>query len=168
MSPIKGKLLKRLFTRRSFPGLMDLYDGNYVLLERLVPDLDAVGPVGVSRAAGSPDLHLRVLERCRYTTTLSLTYYFDAPDGREIADPDLRIRVYHDLRVVETMACRRNGYLAAELMAGEGKGALDCRWDSNRFLEKWLEYSLVQGHCFRARQPGGDPTTAREESLETL
>lgn len=151
MSSDKSTLLKRLLKRRSFPGLMDLYEGNYVLLQRLIPDLGSVGPSEVSRASGSPDLHLRVLERCKYTTTLLLTYYFEAADGTRIADPDLRVRVYHDARVVETMACRRGGYMVVDPLVGKGKKEMDCRWDSNLFLRKWLEYSLAQGHGFHGR-----------------
>lgn len=148
MPVVKSELLKRILKRRSFSGLMDLYEINYGLLNRLIPRLDSItGPV-VSSVPESPDLYLSVEERCPFTTMLRLTYYFTAPDGKTVADPDLQVRLYHDARQAEAVACRLRGAMATPLAGGEPLSPLECKWDSNLFLEKWLRYALSLGHSF--------------------
>ncbi len=145
MNATKSDLLKRVLKRRTFSGLMELYECNYRLLHQLIPEPGQLPEEAVSRAPGSPDLHLRVEERSRFTTTLAMTYYFDEDEGEPVANPDVQIRIYHDARQVEILACRPRGFRA--LNEG-GRAHADCRWDSNLFLEKWLRYSLGQGHGF--------------------
>ncbi len=54
----------------------------------------------VSRVAEDCDLRLSVTERSPYTTSFDLTYLFEAPDGLTTY-PDMRVRIYHDARLVE-------------------------------------------------------------------
>lgn len=147
MNAVKRDYLKRVLTRRSFAGLMDLYEENYRLLQALIPDLDQLPDAVISRLPGVKDLYLTIQEKCKFTTTISLTYYFELDNGERVADPDLVIRIYHDARQAEAMACRPTGFMALE-NTGEKKPFMDCRWESNLFVEKWLRYSLKQGHSF--------------------
>lgn len=130
-------------SQRDFPGLMALYEENYMRLRRLAPRLDRVGDRAVSRVAGCIDLHLVVVERARYTTTVRLTYVFEDATG-ERWEPDLRVRVQHDARTAEAM----------EVHMGRGRYRFDARrtlqrsWERNRFLHKWLGYCLYRGHRF--------------------
>ena len=62
---------------RSFVGLMALYESNYLRLIQLVPELDRLDGCFRSRVAGDCDLYVEILERSRYTVTLSLTYHFE-------------------------------------------------------------------------------------------
>ncbi|WP_067562456.1 DUF1249 domain-containing protein [Halofilum ochraceum] len=133
-------------SRRNFPGLMALYEENYMRLRRLVPRVDAIDGSAVSRVSGCVDLHVTIIERARYTTTLRLTYAFT--DGDEVRyEPDLRIRVQHDARTAEAM----------EVHMGRGRYHFDARrtlercWERNRFLHKWLGYCLHRGHRFPGR-----------------
>jgi len=133
-------------SRRNFPGLMALYEENYMRLRRLVPRFDAIDGSAVSRVSGCVDLHVTVIERSRYTTTLRLTYTFaDGDDVRH--EPDLRVRVQHDARTAEAM----------EVHMGRGRYHFDARrtlercWERNRFLHKWLGYCLHRGHRFPGR-----------------
>lgn len=135
-------------SRRNFPGLMALYEENYMRLRRLVPRFDAIDGSAVSRVSGCIDLHVTIIERSRYTTTLRLTYRFaDGDDVRH--EPDLRVRVQHDARTAEAMAVHM----------GRGRYHFDARrtlvrsWERNRFLHKWLGYCLHRGHRF-PRCPG--------------
>ncbi|MCK5093064.1 MAG: DUF1249 domain-containing protein, partial [Gammaproteobacteria bacterium] len=75
--------LSKVLSRRSFYGLMDLYEKNYALLSRLIPDLDKMAIKTESRVNGSPALYLSIEERCKYTTMLSITYYFEGSEGSE-------------------------------------------------------------------------------------
>jgi uncharacterized protein YqiB (DUF1249 family) len=147
MKAAKRDYLKRILTRRSFAGLMDLYEENYRLLQTLAPDLDQLSGTVISRVAGSKDLYLTIQEKCKFTTTISLTYFFELDEGETIADPDLVIRIYYDARQAEAMACRPSGFMALENTA-EKKPYMDCRWESNLFVEKWLRYCIKQGYRF--------------------
>src|SRR5690606_40648131 len=82
---------------RSFTGRMTLYESKYIRLKRLVGDPRAMRGALVSCLADEPVLHLQVLEQTRYTTVLLLTYRFDGAG----AEPDLRVRIYHDARMAE-------------------------------------------------------------------
>jgi uncharacterized protein YqiB (DUF1249 family) len=137
----------------SFAALMDLYERNYILVRRLVPQLPASGNHLISEVAEGLDLHLQVYERHRYTSDLVLTYRFCRPEGFEF-EPDLNIRVYHDARVAEVRAAHLRGWPAFPAFPSglSQKNCLYARWRVNRFLFKWLGYCLHQGHCFDATQ----------------
>jgi uncharacterized protein YqiB (DUF1249 family) len=166
MLATKPNLLAKLLKRRDFTGLMELYEINYRLLCRLVPALAQAESSAVSQVEGSPDLHLKVEERSKFTTTFSLTYYFESAAGEPVSDPDLRIRVYHDARLAETMSCRRSGFMAMDPKRAAKRSEVDCKWESNLFLEKWLAYTLAQGHCFAVHATSSDRPAV--ESLEAF
>lgn len=132
----------------TFAGLMDLYESNYIRLRNLVPELDAMPAIAVSRVPGALDLHLQIIERCRFTTTLGLTYRFHDEEGVFPA-PDIRVRIYHDAQVGEVIACgRRRGLHHAEYNRLHNNYSRTEKWRMNRFLQKWLSYCLRQGHLF--------------------
>jgi uncharacterized protein YqiB (DUF1249 family) len=124
----------------SFVGLMTLYESNYIRLGWLVGDLRSLAGVHRSRVADDCELKLTVLEHGPYTTTLTLTYAFDAPSGAPDA-PDLEVRVYHDARVAEARAL-------GSAPRGADDERLDSRWSRNMMLNKWLEYCSDRGHRF--------------------
>jgi uncharacterized protein YqiB (DUF1249 family) len=133
---------------RNFAGLMELYECNYIRLRNLVPDLDTMPDHVISRIDAVLDLHLRVVERCKFTTTLSLTYYFHDQQGRFPA-PDMQLRMYHDAQVGEVISCgRRRGFRHATYNRMYNRYSLSEKWRMNRFLQKWLGYCLLQGHRF--------------------
>ena len=129
--------------RRNLPGLMALYEENYIRLRQLMPRPTAVGRTMVSRVPHCIDLHLTVLERSRYTTTLKLTYRF-VQGAYTRQEPDLTVRIHHDARTAEAMDIHRE----------RGRYRFDARrtlrrsWERNRFLHKWLGYCLRRGHRF--------------------
>jgi uncharacterized protein len=125
---------------RSFPALMGLYESNYLRLARLAGNLAALVGTCVSRVAGDCDLLLTVHERARYTSELQLTYLLPAPGRAHALErvPDLRLRLYHDARL-----------LAVHEQRGAGADReLDRRWASNLLLNKWLDYCVERGHRF--------------------
>ncbi len=143
--------LRALDQSDTFAGLMDLYERNYIGLRRLVPVLPRDRRPWLSRVPNGLDLHLQLLERHRYTTDLILTYRFEKPEGVRF-EPDLQLRIYHDARQAEVMSAhlRNRPEFAAESCA-----RLRTRWRINRFLLKWLNYCLHQGHCFEPRANAG-------------
>lgn len=136
---------------RSFVGLMALYESNYLRLLQLVPELERLDGCFRSRVAGDCELFVEILERCRYTITMSLTYHFESDDGR-IADPDMKIRAYLDGRLAEAMSLVGD-HRHAELrrLIRKNRRELDARWRRNVIFNKWLEYLSDQGHLILER-----------------
>ena len=135
----------------SFVGLMSLYESNYLRLLQLVPEIERLDGCFRSRVAGECDLHVEILERCRYTVTLSLTYRFDTGEG-DIANPDMIVRVYLDGALAESMsfgAEQRHDRLRQLVSAH--KRELSARWKRNIILNKWLEFLSDQGHLILER-----------------
>jgi uncharacterized protein YqiB (DUF1249 family) len=133
---------------QNFAGLMELYECNYICLRNLVPDLDVMPDDVCSRIDGVLDLHLRIVERCKFTTTLNLSYMFHDKEGRFPA-PDMQVRMYHDAQVGEVISCgRRRGVRHASYNRMFNSYTLVEKWRMNRFLQKWLGYCLMQGHRF--------------------
>ncbi len=133
---------------RNLAGLMALYESNYLRLRRLAPDLERLGETNLSTVEGAMDLHLRVMERFKYTTEIILTYSFSGPID-PILEPNVRIRVYHDAHVVEAMsATLRYLHRSNRCHRGAVPTELEKRWEVNRFLQRWLGYCGRQGHLF--------------------
>lgn len=136
---------------KSFVGLMALYESNYLRLLRLIPDIEQIDGCFRSRVAGDCDLHLEIIEHCRYTVTLALTYHFTTPDGLLI-DPDMKLRVYLDGQLAEVMAIgKQKNNAALGHLVREHRKELDLRWRRNIVLNKWLEYLSDQGHLILDR-----------------
>ncbi|MEZ5561615.1 MAG: DUF1249 domain-containing protein [Gammaproteobacteria bacterium] len=146
-----------IVARRSLGALMALYEGNFLKLAGLAPMLLPERPAGALVAvSGSPhdlDLHLTVDAVTRYTLDLRLSYHFDDPAGC-VADPDLRLRVYLDARMVEVL-----GWIHAprhdtlRKLLNDSSRELDRRWSKNIMFGKWLDYLHDMGHGFRASAP---------------
>lgn len=133
---------------RNLAALIALYESNYVRLLRLVPELNAMEGTTVSRVANALNLYLTVVERSKYTTSLSLTYQFQ--DGDDFfAEPNAHIRVYHDARAVEVLSqVRRRRTNPVRRWHRRHTPELDRKWELNRFLYKWLGFCQRQGHIF--------------------
>ena len=132
----------RSIANRSFSGLMDLYEQNYIRLRKIAPDLCLADNM-ISSVDGHHDLFLFVHERYKYTTMLSMTYRFGKP-GRYLYEPDLHLKMYHDAKVVEVqhLNSRSQGLIVVDDL-------LIKKWAINRYLFKWLGYCLYQRHFFQ-------------------
>lgn len=126
---------------RSFSGLMDLYELNYLRLKKIAPDLGIADEM-ISVSPGHLDLYLSVTERCKYTTMMTLTYRFEQ-DSKTICQPDMHLRMYHDARIAEVQD--RLDRKHHRIYSHKG---LQQKWKLNRFLYKWLGYCIFQGHYF--------------------
>jgi len=136
---------------RSFVALMGLYESNFIRLGWLVAgDLKRLSGSRRSHVEGDCDLLLNVAERSPYTTIVQLTYLIPAAAG-PMRCPDMRLRIYHDARLVEAWdwaACRGQG--GSRVSAGIAERELHQRWTRNMMLNKWLEYCAERGHRFSA------------------
>jgi uncharacterized protein YqiB (DUF1249 family) len=131
---------------KSFVSLMTLYESNFIRLGWIVPDPCCLPDRAVSTVAGDVPLELAVVERAPYTTTAMLSYLFDE-DGHTVHDPGLELRIYHDARLAEAIACGRTPAGLANLQSRLPRSA-DRRWNGNMLLNKWLEYCAGRGHSF--------------------
>lgn len=134
---------------RDLPALMELYELNYIQLRQLIPEIDLVQDHVVSRVKGALNLYLTVRERCKYTTTLHLSYRFDGDEDSSLA-PDIVVRLYHDAQVAEVISRGkgRGGRRASGFDRFHYDYPIEARWQVNRFLHKWLGFCLRHGHSF--------------------
>jgi uncharacterized protein len=125
---------------RGFVALMGLYESSYLRLAQLAGNLRALPDCSVSRVEGDCTLVLNVCERARYTSELRLTYLLPAVRAPTVLErvPDLRLRLYHDARLLEARA-------AAGVVP---ERELDRCWNRNMMVNKWLEYCAERGHGF--------------------
>ena len=136
---------------KSFVGLMALYESNYLRLLQLIPEVHRLDGYYRSTVAGDCALHVEILERSRYTVTMSLSYFF-YEDNVRIADPDMKVRLYLDGQLAECM--RFSGdhrHVEIRRLSRTHRHELDSRWRRNIVLNKWLEYLMDQGHLVLER-----------------
>jgi uncharacterized protein YqiB (DUF1249 family) len=143
---------------RSFVALMGLYESNYIRFGWLAGNVATLEGRQRSSIAEDCDLVLNVTERCPYTTTLTLTYLLSHPTAA-LEYPDMRIRVYHDARLVEAQAwADMHPHPVLKALRSRAERELDQRWARNLMLNKWLEYCVERGHRFCASSRIAPPT----------
>lgn len=131
--------------RRGFVSLMDMYEINFMRFKKLVNNIEDMEGHSVASRLHCLDLHLTVVERCKFTTTVTLSYAFD--EGTGVAyEPNLKLQIYHDARLIEVLAGHlRHGRLHHDHVPAD---ALKLKWKLNRFLYKWLGFCLYLGYSF--------------------
>ena len=146
---------------RGYGSLMDLHENNYLRFKRLVSDLHSINDHAISVVPEHMDLHLQIIERSKFTTTVRMTYHF-LENQTLIAEPDLKLRIYHDACLVEVLAGHlKHGRQRLDHLPAT---ALKLKWRLNRLLYKWLGYCLHLGYEFsestscetRGLTPAGD------------
>ena len=130
---------------RSFAGLMEVYEANYLRLRQLIPRLEGLEPMARSHVPGCMDLFLEVLAQHRYTSEIRLTYRFVDETPVVQLEPDVHIAICFDARTAEVLS--RRGRYRPHTPDRDGD-TLRERWRLNRFLFKWLGYCLHRGHRF--------------------
>jgi uncharacterized protein len=134
--------------KKNLGDLVSLYEYNYILINKLAPDIQSQQGGRVSRVSQQLDLYMSVLNTSKYTTTIKLTYFFrEEYNIKHI--PDIRIKIYHDARLAEVLLLDDSG-VNYDVPFNE---KIFCslfvkKWKINSFLNKWLHYCLKQGHQF--------------------
>lgn len=128
--------------------LMALYENSYEQILRLAPEPDFPYAEAMSRSPLDRELHLRVLERSRYTVTLNLSYRFEEA-GVVLHEPDVDVRIYRDAELAEALRVGPHAHCAVLRDLDRELGPmLQGRWGRNLLLNKWLAWLLAQGHGF--------------------
>lgn len=82
---------------------MWIYEHNYVAMLELLHRLECDGEEEIAFEIEDCELNIRVMERCRYTILVAITQTFKK-DSQLFPDLTMRVRVYHDARLVEVVA----------------------------------------------------------------
>ena len=130
--------------KRNLGGLMRLYESSYERLLRLLPEWPLPFEAAQSQVKSDHTLHVASIERCRYTSTIRLSYQFE-----DDLQPDLQIKVYHDAQLAEAISV--GNYQRCEVLREfdyEAESAVHNLWPANLLMDKWLNYLLQQGHGF--------------------
>lgn len=125
---------------------MWVFEENYRLMQRLVPEFDQGGDRIVLSGEEGSELELLIMERCRYTTMVALSIPFRI-DGEWLPDLSMQLRVYHDARVVEVASYQGCHRIPARYqVAQQGRHHKDDKRQINFLLHDLLLYCLRLGY----------------------
>lgn len=120
-------------------------EANYARLTQLLAPVGEKGQLRIILPGGHA-LQLGIAERFPYTVTVEVAAA--SPAGPGSAMPPLTVRMYHDARMAEVIACGdvrrprpRYAYPNQQMFQPDEKE----QW--NRFLGEWLSYSLQFGRA---------------------
>ncbi|MCB1645813.1 MAG: DUF1249 domain-containing protein [Pseudomonadales bacterium] len=125
-------------------------DANYIRLLRLFPRIDEEDSREFGVKGTTEDgviVTLRISERCRYTTMLTMTV--DSEENKPwVRWPSLEIRVYHDTKSAEVTRVERHRNLKhrypllnPEMFQPDEKSQI------NRYLGELLTFCIEHGHA---------------------
>lgn len=131
-----------------FVWLMDIYEENFLRLERMFGTSRLLPDRYVSSVGDGLDVVLEVLERQAHTTEIRLSYALVDP-ATGLATPSAVLRVYRDARLAEATHCLPGRQLVDVLGAHAApRRVLDHRVRMNSFLSRWLDYLAEHGHSW--------------------
>lgn len=131
----------------SIKALTILCEQNYVCLSKLIPEF-SVDREFTFLVNHDVKYDIKVLECFKYTSIVQFTQQVPYSDAAAslIQPPRLQIRLYHDAKLAEVLACQniskikpRYDYPNKEMMQPDEK------WQVNMFLREWSELCLRQG-----------------------
>lgn len=142
---------------------MAVCDGNYIRILKLLPGFS----LGQRRVFALPALGsgsglehqvlLHVVERFRYTSTVSLQVCISAPASDYYQPPLMLVRLYHDACTAEVVSYQQQGAFHVRALPGDGpEFSRDEKQQVNALLAEWLTLCLAEG-LGRRRQPAQDP-----------
>jgi uncharacterized protein len=132
--------------KKSFKvDLMELHaicEANYLRLLRLFPDYENSNLRELE--IGAAKVRLEVVERCRYTTIFRL--HQAQGSSRWLRKLNIEVRAYHDARMLEVGMFQSHRRIEPRYQyPNEDMFQQDEKYQQNRFLADWLEYSLENG-----------------------
>lgn len=122
------------------------YEQIYQKIYQIVPELDKIeeGDAIKLKSAGYMDLNIDVLSRNKDTTIIAMSHYYKHPSGDMIADPDMEIKLYHNIKSAEALTFQDiRSYRV--VYPEEGKVNPRAKTELNHFLNYWLNNLKNQG-----------------------
>ncbi len=122
-----------------------LLNKNYRSLLVLVPNLSYLSHYHLAKSNNSqtPDLHLWIEQKSRYTSIITLSHQFFAQD-KIIKRPDIQIKVYFDVQLVEATSACDEQMINTQHPYLNHCDDRSLKWELNTLLEKWLDYCQSQ------------------------
>ncbi|HDZ57047.1 MAG TPA: DUF1249 domain-containing protein [Pseudomonas xinjiangensis] len=139
-------LVKKPRYRVDLSHLQAICEANYLRLRRLMPAMAVQNELRIAVDADDGQhqmLIMRVLERCRYTTTMQLVH-----ERRHdwLTPPSMEIRLYHDASMAEVVAAyNRRRFKGVYPYPNEQMLQPDEKYQLNSFLGEWLGYCQRYG-----------------------
>ena len=136
--------------------LQQVCEANYLRLMHLLPNLFAAEyfrlPIQHWDWADHHPMHpqewlvVRVTARTPYTTLIKL--HMEAHWGSDLCQlPQAEVRLYHDVRIAETVACKTSQIVLPSYHYPNAKmHQPDEKEQHNHFLAQWLDYALPACH----------------------
>ncbi len=125
---------------------MAMYEENYQALIALIPDMTVDSAI-LSSIHDLPDLHMEVIERGKYTLTISFLHLLD--DHDIVPDMYLKIKVYRDARVAEVLTYQNKTGFARIYTYPNSKIRYPIeKRRVNQFFSEWLAYCAARGYRF--------------------
>ncbi len=135
-------LSHRQFIHRHNISLTQLHEYNHKLLTFLLPELGNAN-LYQSTVNQHATLQVRVRERFKFTTEISMCMLFD-----DVVSDALVIRIYHDAQLAELIYSNE-----FEKQYRQMGGRVDInnqanlRYSQNCFFNKWLIFLIEKGYC---------------------
>ena len=129
-------------------GLHAQCEANYARLMVLLPDIDTVDlyefAIRTGSNKGSARICIKVVERCKYTTML--TIYQTNKSVNWVPPPKFDVRVYHDATMAEVIGFRAHRRVLAKYdYPNEKMLHQDEKHQLNCFLGEWLSHCMQLG-----------------------
>lgn len=135
-------LSHRQFIHRHNISLTQLHEYNFKLLSYLLPELGA-SQLFHSLVDKHATLQVRVRERFKFTTELSMCMLFD-----DVVSDALVIRIYHDAQLAELVYSNEFEKQYRQLGGRvDITNQANLRYSQNCFFNKWLIFLLEKGYC---------------------
>ena len=126
---------------------MWVYEKNYTFLVKLFPFLLDDSEMEQVLGHQNDALHLKVVERCPYTQTLDLKQSM-ANETAYIDELRMKIRVYHDARLVEVVNYQGISRMQPNFeYSNSNVLSRDDKRQANVLLHDWLSTYIAAGHA---------------------
>ena len=123
-----------------------MYEENYQTLARLIPDME-VDTAILSSSKDFPDLHMKVVERGKYTLTIAFLHVLD--EGEIVPDMYLKVKVYNDAKVAEVLTYQnKTGFSRVYTYPNNKLRYPIEKRRVNQFFSEWLMYCISKDYRF--------------------
>jgi uncharacterized protein YqiB (DUF1249 family) len=138
-----------MIRKRNLRNSTRLHESNFAKLTQVIPGLVHLPSAVRLQANKDQRLEVEVLEKSRYTTTVSLQL-MQHQDHHWLPSLHMKIRAYHDAGVAEVLAFQRFHQIQARYeYPNPQMHQTNEKWQFNDFLSDWLDYCLRNNYLFQ-------------------
>ncbi|MFC4656321.1 MULTISPECIES: DUF1249 domain-containing protein [Rheinheimera] len=127
------------------PDFLSLCERNYAQLRFFLPRTERQGEQHLIHISASESYRVEVLERCKYTVTVRIELLKE--QSKPWFHPQFEVRLYHDARMAEVLACQHVRQLRAVYSYPNVDMLLpDEKVQINLLLRDWLKLCARRGY----------------------